>query len=86
MGCLAALGDAQSHLLVQASQIDRVLGRRLLGPAFRELVLLWPELAVVDQPELEPGPRPSRQPCAMIPPVPGALRRNDWVRVVATTK
>jgi Flp pilus assembly protein CpaB len=82
----AQFGDAQSRLVVQAGQLDRVVGRRLLGPAFRDQVLVWPELGPVDQPELEPGTEAVTVAVRPDTAVSGALRPNDWVRVVATAK
>jgi hypothetical protein len=74
----AQFGDAQSRLVVQAGQLDRVVGRRLLGPAFRDQVLLWPELGPVDQPELEPGTEAVTVAVRPDTAVSGALRPNDW--------
>src|SRR6202171_3672072 len=82
----AQFGDAQSRLVVQAGQLDRVIGRRLLGPAFRDQVLVWPELGPADQPELEPGTEAVTVAVRPDTAVSGALRPNDWVRVVATAK
>ena len=82
----AQFGDSQSRLVVQAGQLDRVVGRRLLGPAFRDQVLVWPELGPVDQPELEPGTEAVTVAVRPDTAVSGDLRPNDWVRVVATQK
>jgi len=82
----AQFGDAQSRLVVQAGQLDGVVGRRLLGPAFRDQVLVWPELGPVDQPELQPGTEAVTVAVRPDTAVSGALRPNDWVRVVATAK
>src|SRR5258708_5075290 len=82
----AQFGDAQSRLVVQAGQLDRVVGRRLLGPAFRDQVLVWPALGPVDQPELAPGTEAVTVAVRPDTAVSGALRPNDWVRGVATAK
>ena len=73
----AQFGDAQSRLVVQAGQLDRVVGRPLSGPAFRDPLLVGLELEPVDQPELEPGTEAVTVAVRPDAAVSGALRPND---------
>ncbi len=79
------LPDAQSRAAVPAAAIDRVIGRRLVGPVFRDQVLIYPELAATDQAELESGHEAVTVAVRPDTAMSGALRRDDLVRVVVTT-
>jgi Flp pilus assembly protein CpaB len=79
------LPDAQTQVAVPGDAIDRVLGRRLVGPAFRDQVLIWPELEGAGQPELEAGHEAVTLAVRPDTAASGALRKDDLVRVVVTT-
>src|SRR5579859_348664 len=78
------LPDAQARLAVTGDAIDRVVGRRLVGPAFRDQLLVWPELETAGQTELEPGHEAVTLAVRADTAASGALRKDDVVRVVAT--
>jgi Flp pilus assembly protein CpaB len=82
----AQLGEAQSRVAVPAGQVDQAIGRRLAAPAFRNQVLLWPQLAGSDEPALEPDMQAVTVAVRPDTAASGVLRASDWVRVVATTK
>ncbi|MDQ6675378.1 MAG: Flp pilus assembly protein CpaB [Chloroflexota bacterium] len=79
------LPDAQAQLAVTGDAIDRVVGRRLVGPAFRDQLLVWPELESAGQPELEPGHEAVTVAVRPDTAASGALRKDDVVRLVVTT-
>jgi Flp pilus assembly protein CpaB len=79
------LPDAQAQTAVPGDAIDRVVGRRLVGPAFRDQLLVWPELETADQPDLEPGHEAVTLAVRPDTATSGALRKDDLVRVVVTT-
>jgi Flp pilus assembly protein CpaB len=79
------LPDAQTQAAVPGDALDRVVGRRLVGPAFRDQLLVWPELEGASQPELEPGHEAVTLAARPDTAASGALRKDDLVRVVVTT-
>jgi Flp pilus assembly protein CpaB len=79
------LPDAQARAAVPAAALDRVVGRRLVGPAFRDQVLVLAELATGPEAELEPGHEAVTVAVRPDTADGGALRRDDLVRVVMTT-
>jgi Flp pilus assembly protein CpaB len=79
------LPDAQTQAAVPGDALDRVVGRRLVGPAFRDQLLVWPELEGNGQPELEPGHEAVTLAVRPDTAASGALRKDDLVRVVVTT-
>jgi Flp pilus assembly protein CpaB len=78
------LPDAQARAAVPATAIGRVVGRRLVGPAFRDQLLVWPELEGTGQPEIEPGHEAVTLAVRPDTAASGALRKDDLVRVVVT--
>jgi Flp pilus assembly protein CpaB len=78
------LPDAQAQAVVPGDAIDRVVGRRLVGPAFRNQLLIWPELDSSNQPELEPAHEAVTVSVRPDTAASGALRKEDQVRVVVT--
>ncbi len=79
------LPGPQARAAVPGAAIDRVIGRRLAGPAFRDQVLIWPELDASAPPELEPGHEAVTVAVRPDTAASGALRKDDLVRVVVTT-
>jgi len=79
------LPEPQARSAVPGAAIDRVIGRRLAGPAFRDQVLIWPELDASAPPELEPGHEAVTVAVRPDTAASGALRKDDLVRVVVTT-
>jgi Flp pilus assembly protein CpaB len=79
------LPDAQAQAAVPGDALDRVVGRRLVGPAFRDQLLVWQELEGAGQPELEPGHEAVTLAVRPDTAASGALRKDDLVRVVVTT-
>ena len=79
------LPDAQAQAAVPSTAIDRVVGRHLVGPAFRDQVLIWQELDANSQPDLEPGNEAVTLAVRPDTAASGAVRKDDLVRVVVTT-
>ncbi len=79
------LPDEQAHAAVPGDALDRVVGRHLVGPAFRDQLLIWPELRDADKPELEPGHEAVTLAVRPDTAASGALRKDDLVRVMVTT-
>ena len=79
------LPDAQAQTAVPGDAIERVIGRRLVGPVFRDQLLAWPELETAGKPELEPGHEAVTLAVRPDTAASGALRKDDLVRVVVTT-
>jgi pilus assembly protein CpaB len=79
------LPDAQAQAVVPGDAVDRVIGRHLVGAAFRDQLLMWPELEGADQADLESGHEAVTLAVRPDTALSGALRRDDLVRVVVTT-
>ncbi len=78
------LPDSAGPAAIPAAELDRAVGRRLVGPAFRGQLLVRQQLATTDQAELLPGQEATTVAVRPDTASSGALQRDDLVRVVVT--
>jgi Flp pilus assembly protein CpaB len=78
------LADAQAQAAIAAEALDSLEGRELAAPVFTDQVLVWKQVAAVDQPVLEPGFRAMAFAVTPATAVGGAIEAGDRVQVIAT--